>query len=101
MHWGVDITNRAGTPITAGRSGKVVFSGLSGGYGQLVKIAGANGTTTYYAHLSRRTVSVGASVLSSTKIGEMGQTGNATGPHLHLEVWQNGSRHNPLSWYHC
>jgi murein DD-endopeptidase MepM/ murein hydrolase activator NlpD len=61
----------------------------------MVDIDHGNGLTTRYAHMSKRLVKVGDVVLSGGKIGEVGETGRATGPHLHFEVRQNGTPLNP------
>jgi murein DD-endopeptidase MepM/ murein hydrolase activator NlpD len=98
MHNGIDIANSKGTPIYAADSGKVIFSGWSGGYGNMVKIDHGGGMVTYYAHLSSRSVSNGSSVSKGQLIGYMGSTGNSTGSHLHFEVRINGSSRNPFNY---
>lgn len=98
-HKGIDIWNaaRSKAHIYASRSGTVIRAGYSSGYGNLVVIDHGNGYETYYAHLSRIHVGKGQQVTSGEIIGNMGQTGNATGYHLHFEIRKNGEALNPLS----
>ena len=76
-------------------SGKVIFAGWSGGFGKLVIIDHGNGMQTYYAHLSKINTANGIKVVRGQNIGEVGNTGNSTGPHLHLGVMVNGTYVNP------
>lgn len=101
-HKGMDIAGPYGTPIVAAESGQVLVAndydpwGDSWGYYVLLY---HNGTyTTRYAHLSSLTVSKAQYVSKGQLIGYEGSTGNSTGPHLHFEVYQNGSRVNPSSF---
>jgi hypothetical protein len=74
----------------------VRFAGFnSGGYGNLVVVGHRLGFETWYAHLSRIAVSVGQSVVGGSRIGYIGATGRATGPHLHFEVRHAGIPVNP------
>ena len=97
-HMGVDIPGSLDTPIYASRSGKVIFAGYSGGYGNLVIVRHDKGYTTYYGHLNKITTRVGAKVGQGTMIGKMGSTGNSTGCHLHFEVRRNGIALNPVDF---
>lgn len=97
---GVDIAAPTGTPVYAAAEGTVIvsrFRTLSnpwfGGYGNYVVIEHSNGTQTLYGHMSAVYVAVGARVDQGTPIGEVGNTGKSTGPHLHFEV--HGAR-NPF-----
>ncbi|MEO8637910.1 MAG: M23 family metallopeptidase [Candidatus Taylorbacteria bacterium] len=89
---GIDIGAPLGTPIVASATGVVIVSksnGWNGGYGSYVVIKHGNGTQTLYAHMSKVTVSSGATVSQGQKIGEVGHSGNVVGPtgnHLHFEV---------------
>ena len=90
MHKGIDIAGPIGTPINSAANGVVVFAGWQGGYGNLVEIKHADGTTTRYGHNSRLTVSVGQTVVQGQQVSEMGSTGHSTGSHLHFEIRPNG-----------
>ena len=86
-HYGIDIAGNDGNPIFATDSGVVVFAGPSQwGYGNEIVIDHGNGWQSLYAHLSMIGVSCGQSVLQGATIGAVGETGNATGPHLHFEL---------------
>jgi murein DD-endopeptidase MepM/ murein hydrolase activator NlpD len=89
-HLGVDYAAPAGTPVQAIGAGKVIFAGYKGGGGKTVEIRHANGFTTYYLHLSRIYVRTGQSVRQGERIGAVGATGLATGPHLDFRIKQNG-----------
>lgn len=91
-HGALDISGPNRSPITAARSGTCIFSGWSGGYGNLVIIRHRDGYTTYYAHLSRRDVRTGQAIGRRQQIGLEGSTGNSTGPHVHWEVRRFGSK---------
>ena len=101
-HKGLDIAGKWGTPVVAAESGTVIAAndydswGMSWGYYVLIY---HNGTfTTRYAHLSGLTVSIGQYVEQGQIVGYEGATGNVTGPHLHFEVYQNGTRVNPMNF---
>jgi murein DD-endopeptidase MepM/ murein hydrolase activator NlpD len=64
-------------------------------YGKVVVVDHGGGVQTMYAHLNQRSVEVGQSVSAGQMIGEAGETGIATGPHLHFELWRNGKQINP------
>lgn len=98
-HRAIDIGSWEGAPVMAADSGFVVAAGWDGsGYGRMVLIDHGNGFQTLYAHLKVFYVKVGDSVAKGQKIGEVGTTGNATGPHLHFEVRQNGVQRNPFGF---
>jgi murein DD-endopeptidase MepM/ murein hydrolase activator NlpD len=90
MHPGVDLPAPEGTPITAARAGTVIAAGPRGGYGNAVEVDHGDGTTTLYAHASEVAVTPGQQVAAGEKLGEVGQTGRTTGPHLHLELRRGG-----------
>ena len=85
-HTGTDIAAPAGTPIRAVEGGRVIESGVKGGYGNAVVIQTEDGRKMVYAHNSRNLVQVGDQVKARGLIGEVGATGRATGPHVHFEV---------------
>lgn len=88
-HAGLDFAANTGTPALAADTGIVVFSGwvdASWGYGILVVLDHGNGFTTYYAHLSSVNVGCGQSVPRGSAVGQIGSTGNSSGPHLHFEI---------------
>jgi murein DD-endopeptidase MepM/ murein hydrolase activator NlpD len=97
-HPALDMAAPAGTPIYATTVGTVAATGyvLQGG-GLMVKIAHPNGYTSYYAHMSAITATVGQRVTNGSQIGRVGSTGWATGPHLHfMLVNSKGVAVNPL-----
>jgi murein DD-endopeptidase MepM/ murein hydrolase activator NlpD len=96
-HKGVDYAAPTGTPVKAAGDGKVIFRGTKGGYGKTVILQHGSNITTLYAHLSRfnRTSRNGMRVRQGTTIGYVGQSGLATGPHLHYEYRKNGVHLNP------
>src|SRR4051794_8262773 len=97
FHSGVDLVADSGTPVYSARSGQVVYAGWrAGGYGYLVTIAHGSGERTMYAHLSRIDVRVGVWVGQGVRVGLVGATGDATGPHLHFEVRIRGASVDPL-----
>jgi murein DD-endopeptidase MepM/ murein hydrolase activator NlpD len=88
-HNGVDIASAPGTPILAAANGRIIIaksSGYNGGYGDLIIISHDNNIQTVYAHLRAVYVSSGQTVSQGQVIGELGNTGKSTGPHLHFEV---------------
>ncbi len=96
FHSGVDISAPNGTPIKATADGVVVFSGRTAGNGYLVIIEHGFGYSTLYAHNRLNVVKVGQQVKRGDVIAYSGSTGNATGPHLHYEIWKDGKPVNPL-----
>ena len=99
MHKGIDIAGPIGTPINAAADGIVTVAGWkSGGYGNLVEIRHADGTTTRYGHNSQISVSIGQTVRQGEQVARMGSTGRSTGSHLHFEIRPSGgSAVNPIA----
>lgn len=98
-HNGVDIGGVGyTTPVLATKAGVVIVSQKSSSYGNYVVISHGTGNTTLYAHMSSRSVSVGDRVSQGQQIGITGSTGVSTGPHLHYEITENGSRVDPLQY---
>ncbi len=95
-HHGTDFGARRGTPLLAVNSGKVIFSGRMGGYGNVVKIRHNGGYISLYAHQSRRRVKKGQHVKKGQVIGYVGSTGRSTGPHLHFGLMKNGRWIDPM-----
>jgi murein DD-endopeptidase MepM/ murein hydrolase activator NlpD len=97
-HTGLDVGDKVGNPIYAAEDGKVERSGWSNGYGNNVIINHGNGVQTLYGHASKLLVKAGDTVSRGQTIALVGSTGWSTGPHLHLEVRENGVRKNPLNY---
>ena len=96
-HQGIDYAAPTGTRVRAVGDGIVETAGLKGGYGKVVILRHQGQTTTVYAHLSRINVQRGQRVAQNDTIGAVGQTGWATGPHLHYEFRIAGEARNPFS----
>ncbi|MBI2426091.1 MAG: M23 family metallopeptidase [Candidatus Hydrogenedentes bacterium] len=97
-HKGIDLSAPKGTPVYATAPGKVVFSGEQSGYGNIVILRHTEEYDTAYGHLHQRGVQAGKHVKRGALIGTVGQTGNATGPHLHYEVRRYGEAVNPAPY---
>lgn len=98
FHSGIDYPGGTGTPVAAAASGRVTFAGWSsGGWGHLVTIAHGAGLRTMYAHLSGVGVRVGQTVVAGQRVGRIGASGHATGPHLHFEVRLRNAAVDPLT----
>ena len=96
-HQGIDISSSLGTPIKASNAGKVIYSnnGIKG-YGNLIILRHSEEYVTVYAHNQVNLVEEGAWAEKGQIIGKVGQTGNATGPHLHFEIRKNNKALDPL-----
>lgn len=94
-HKGLDFTARAGTPVLAVASGVVTWAGWDKDYGKLVEIRHSDGYRTRYAHNRAVIVKPGQVVMKGDKIAEVGNTGRASGTHLHLEVLAQGRLVDP------
>ena len=98
-HKGVDIGGVGyTTEVHAAKAGTVIVSQRSSSYGEYVVVSHGSGNTTLYAHMSSRSVSVGDYVDQGDVLGITGSTGISSGPHLHFEITENGSRVNPLNY---
>ena len=98
-HKGLDIGRvYYSSKVYASKGGVVTVSQKIKSYGNYVVISHGDGTTTLYAHLSSRKVSVGQVVQQGDVIGITGNSGNSTGPHLHFEIWVNGVKVDPLKY---
>ncbi len=98
IHTGIDLDVPTGTPVHAVMAGTVVAAHWEGAYGNCIRIVHYDGAVTRYAHLSRISTHVGAYVRAGQYIGNVGSTGNTTGPHLHFELIVHGTPVNPRGW---
>ncbi|MEX2324196.1 MAG: peptidoglycan DD-metalloendopeptidase family protein [Nitriliruptoraceae bacterium] len=111
MHNGVDLANAMGTPIRAAQSGTVVWRvtgcnpssswSCGGGFGNYVVIDHGGGFATVYAHMFKVGVTTGQQVGAGQAIGDVGNSGNSYGSHLHFELYDNGTRRNPCNYIAC
>lgn len=104
-HTGLDFAGPTGTPIVASMGGEVIQAGYEGAFGNKVTVKHADGTQASYSHLNSISASAGQSVSAGTQLGTLGNTGNSTGPHLHMEVsqgdgWAGGTFVDPWNWLH-
>jgi len=96
FHEGIDIVASQGTPVAAAAPGRVVYAAFAaGGWGNLVVVLHSDGVRSLYAHLSAFAVHRGATVATGTRLGLVGATGDASGPHLHFEVRLRGAAVDP------
>jgi len=98
FHPGIDFQGHRGDEVKCTASGKVVFAGWAGGYGNCIRIKHINNLETLYGHLSKIEVKVGQEVTVGDNIGKVGSTGHSTGTHLHYEVRKNGKPVNPVNF---
>ena len=96
FHYGVDLAANTGTEIDCFADGTVTAVGESSSYGKYLTVSHSGGYSTLYAHCSKITVSSGAAVKKGQKIAEVGETGIATGPHLHFEIHCGNDYLNPI-----
>ncbi len=99
VHLGFDLAITEQSPVTVGNSGKVVFAGYLGIYGNTIIIDHGYGLQTLYGHLSSMDVAVGQMVSKNQKIGNSGQTGLAGGDHLHFSLLNQGVQTDPVSFW--
>ncbi|MDV7269595.1 DUF5930 domain-containing protein [Thioclava sp. A2] len=98
LHAGADMAGPVGTPIYAPADGVVIKAGRESGYGNVIKIQHQYGIKTVYGHLSRFRVKAGQKVSRGERIGDMGNTGRSTGPHLHYEIRMGDTPINPMKF---
>jgi murein DD-endopeptidase MepM/ murein hydrolase activator NlpD len=98
LHAGVDLAGPVGTPIYAPADGTVIVAEVERGYGNVIKIQHAFGISTVYGHLNKIRVNKGQKVSRGDLIGDMGNTGRSTGPHLHYEIRVSGKPTNPMTF---
>lgn len=99
FHEGMDFASPIGTPVYATGRGRVVYAGWKSGYGNVIEVDHGYNYLTRYAHLSKIGVAEGKSVERGEQIGEVGNTGKSTGPHLHYEVRYKDQPQNPVNFY--
>jgi murein DD-endopeptidase MepM/ murein hydrolase activator NlpD len=95
FHPGLDLSGKIGAPIRVTADGKVSFAGAKGGYGNCIIVQHDFGYETLYGHLSKINVKSGQKVKAGKIIGELGNTGRSTGPHIHYEIIHNKEKENP------
>lgn len=101
MHWGMDFTAPRGTPVYASGDGEIARADQNAaGYGKHIRIDHGFGYISLYAHLSKYNVRVGQKVKRGDLIGFVGNTGRSQAPHLHYEIFKNGSKVNPINFYY-
>lgn len=98
IHYGLDIANTIGTPVYSAMAGEVIDSGPASGFGLWVRVQHAGGLITVYGHINETLVNVGQQVAAGEQIATVGNRGQSTGPHVHFEVHQDGSKIDPLTW---
>jgi hypothetical protein len=98
-HLGIDLASTARAPVPAANSGRVVFAGDLGIYGNCVVIDHGLGLQTLYGHLSQIDVATGAEVSRGQAIGRTGTSGLAGGDHLHFDMLVSGQQVNPIEWW--
>ncbi len=98
FHSGVDISAPYGTKVYALAAGRVIFSGEFSGYGNVVVLDHGQGVTSHYAHCWATKVKVGDRVFKRSLLGYVGDTGVASGPHLHFEIRRNGKPLDPQAY---
>ncbi|MBO0856360.1 MAG: M23 family metallopeptidase [Nocardia sp.] len=87
MHYGLDFADSIGTPIHSVENGTVIDAGPASGFGLWVRVKQDDGTTAVYGHVNQILSHVGQRVKAGDVIATVGNRGDSTGPHLHLEIW--------------
>lgn len=95
FHTGTDLAVAEGTAVLAAADGVVRFAGWHNSYGNYIRLLHADGDETIYAHMQYLFVRTGQRVTAGETMGTVGETGNATGPHLHFELLHKGIRYDP------
>jgi murein DD-endopeptidase MepM/ murein hydrolase activator NlpD len=95
FHFGIDIRGAIGAPVYAAMAGRVTYTGFNEVYGNHIVVTHHSGYRTLYGHLNVIRVKSGAYVSTGQRIGDVGNTGASTGPHLHFTVYKNGVTVNP------
>ncbi|WP_280421659.1 M23 family metallopeptidase [Nocardia carnea] len=99
MHYGIDFADALGAPIKSVADGTVIEAGPASGFGMWVRVLHDDGTTGVYGHVNDIYVAQGQRVKAGDVIATVGNRGQSTGPHLHLEIWdQGGNKIDPMSW---
>ncbi|AYF77081.1 M23 family metallopeptidase [Nocardia yunnanensis] len=99
MHYGIDFADPIGTPIHSVMGGTVIDAGPASGFGLWVRVKQDDGTTAVYGHVNDMYVTKGQRVNTGDVIASVGNRGNSTGPHLHLEIWDAAdNKMDPLPW---
>lgn len=98
LHRGVDIAVPVGTPVRPILSGRVRFTGVMRGYGNVIWVDHGEDLLSVYAHLSEISVRPAQEITKATVLGLSGRSGNATGPNLHFEVWRWGREVDPVQF---
>jgi murein DD-endopeptidase MepM/ murein hydrolase activator NlpD len=96
IHEGVDVAAPEGSEVRAMSQGRVSYAGAMAGYGNVVFLRHHTGIVTVYAHLSSIAVRADQLVKRGDVVGRVGRSGNATGSHLHFEVWIDGRSVDPV-----
>ncbi|MEU4808085.1 M23 family metallopeptidase [Nocardia fluminea] len=99
FHYGVDIADTLGTPIRSAMGGTVLEAGPASGFGQWVRVQQDDGTIAVYGHINDYYVQAGDRVDAGDVIASVGNRGQSTGPHLHLEIWdEDSNKIDPVAW---
>ncbi|WP_378737028.1 M23 family metallopeptidase [Nocardia brasiliensis] len=99
FHYGLDFADHLGAPIHSVSNGTVIEAGPASGFGLWVRVQQDDGTTAVYGHVNEMLVREGQRVNAGDVIATVGNRGNSTGPHLHLEIWdQGGSKIDPMPY---
>ena len=99
MHYGIDYVASHGTQVYATGAGTIKTAKFVPGYGNMIEVQHSKDVVTRYCHLSAFNAKVGDKVIRGQCIGYVGQTGTATGPHLHYEIIKNYKQVDPTSYF--